>query len=193
VQGATSLQTTRFACHAVIKSYAKTVSISALRGHQHSLINLQGQASLSEACPVCLHEPVKQEDCKPNKALRTTVRIFLKKRSIDRENARKKELLEKAAAATPATPSLAETSAPQPSETPAPSASDVVTNHVEAKQSSREQSQPPQVPKEAEAKAADAVVPTEAQKDIPQMSIEVSFTPWVYTTPAADHFSVTRC
>jgi len=162
----------------VIKSYVTNVSLAPLFDLQHTLIHLPGQESLPEACPVCLHEPIKKEDCRPNKALRTTVRIFLKKKVVDRENARKqKELLEKAAAVTTATPSLDETPALQPSDTQARIASEVAPDCVAAKQSSCEQSQIPQALKEDEAKAANAVMPTEAQKDIPQMSIEVRFAP----------------
>lgn len=54
-----------------------------------------GQSSLPQACPVCLHEPVKADDCRPNKALRTTIKVFLRKKGIEREAARKKELLDK--------------------------------------------------------------------------------------------------
>lgn len=55
-----------------------------------------GQSSLPQACPVCLHEPVKADDCRPNKALRTTIKVFLRKKGIEREAARKKELVDKA-------------------------------------------------------------------------------------------------
>ena len=50
-----------------------------------------------------MHEPVKADDCRPNKALRTTIKVFLRKKGIEREAARKKEALEKVAA-TPAIP-----------------------------------------------------------------------------------------
>jgi hypothetical protein len=43
-----------------------------------------------------LHEPVKADDCRPNKALRTTIKVFLRKKVIERDAARKKELLDKA-------------------------------------------------------------------------------------------------
>ncbi|KAJ5129930.1 uncharacterized protein N7515_005969 [Penicillium bovifimosum] len=70
------------------------------------------QASLSETCPVCTHTPVSPDLCKPNKALRTTLKAFLrteeKKREKDRQSA--------APSATPApsdtTP--ADTKAPVP-------------------------------------------------------------------------------
>lgn len=50
---------------------------------------LPGQASLSDTCPVCTHTPVSPDLCKPNKALRTTLKAFLrteeKKREKDRQ------------------------------------------------------------------------------------------------------------
>ena len=128
-----------------------------------------GQASLPEACPVCLHEPVKADDCRPNKALRTTIKVFLKKKVMEREQARKKEILEKAAA-TPvmsATPLLDETPAAQTPSTLAPAATEAVRDGNDAVQNSREPSQPPQVSENT------PDTPTEAQKDIPQLSIEV--------------------
>ncbi|EKV06641.1 E3 ubiquitin-protein ligase RBBP6 [Penicillium digitatum PHI26] len=48
------------------------------------------QASLSDTCPVCTHTPVSPDLCKPNKALRTTLKAFLrtkeKKREKDRQS-----------------------------------------------------------------------------------------------------------
>lgn len=128
-----------------------------------------GQASLPEACPVCLHEPVKADDCRPNKALRTTIKVFLKKKVMERETARKKEMLDKAAAtpAIPATPVLDQAPAPQPSQTPAPAASEISEDGTNARQVFRGSSQAPQAPKTS------PDIPTEAQKDVPQMSIEV--------------------
>lgn len=50
-----------------------------------------GQASLPETCPVCAHTPLSSDLCKPNKALRTTLKAFLrteeKKRERDRPTA----------------------------------------------------------------------------------------------------------
>ena len=133
-----------------------------------------GQGSLPEACPVCLHEPVKADDCRPNKALRTTIKVFLKKKVMERETARKKEMLDKAAAtpATPATPVPDQTPAPQPSETPAPATAEAAQDGNDARQASRDPSQAPQVSKTS------PDIPTEAQKDIPQMSIEVRAQPF---------------
>ncbi|KAL8999924.1 MAG: hypothetical protein Q9169_001330 [Polycauliona sp. 2 TL-2023] len=75
------------------------------------------QSSLPQACPICLHEPVKAEDCRPNKTLRTTIRAFLKKIATEREKAQKKQESDKAAAnpvpaaaeSTERTPSIAPT------------------------------------------------------------------------------------
>jgi hypothetical protein len=55
------------------------------------LISSPGQTSLSDTCPVCTHTPVSPDLCKPNKALRTTLKAFLrteeKKREKDRQSA----------------------------------------------------------------------------------------------------------
>lgn len=136
------------------------------------LISTQGQAGLAEACPICLHEPVNAEDCRPNKAMRTTIKVFLKKKVMERETARKKEALSNMAAtpATPATPLPDETSAPQPSQTPVLPASDISSEGGDAKQGFRDSIHTTQAKEE---KADEQAVPTEAQKDIPQMSIEV--------------------
>ncbi|KAI9875104.1 MAG: hypothetical protein M1830_008877, partial [Pleopsidium flavum] len=49
------------------------------------------QTSLPEACPVCAHEPVKAELCKPNKALRTTIKVFLRTEEKKRETQKAKD------------------------------------------------------------------------------------------------------
>ena len=41
---------------------------------------------------MCLHEPISKDDCRPNKALRTTVKAFLKRKGIELEAAKKKEM-----------------------------------------------------------------------------------------------------
>lgn len=136
---------------------------------------LPGQASLPEACPVCYHEPVKPDDCRPNKALRTTVKVFLKKKVVERENAEKKRIAAEKAAATPATPLLEETPASRQNQIPsvAPDASTPATSGaVEAKRMSRDVSQRPQTPNNV-IKEPGPATPTEAQKDVPQMSVEV--------------------
>ncbi|KAI9778052.1 MAG: hypothetical protein M1816_004280 [Peltula sp. TS41687] len=48
-------------------------------------------SKLPASCPVCEHTPISAEDCKPNKSLRTTIRVYLrtaeKKREIAKGNA----------------------------------------------------------------------------------------------------------
>ncbi|EED19826.1 conserved hypothetical protein [Talaromyces stipitatus ATCC 10500] len=46
------------------------------------------QASLPESCPVCEHNPVSPDLCKPNKALRTTLKAFLRTEEKKREKDR---------------------------------------------------------------------------------------------------------
>lgn len=137
-----------------------------------------GQASLPVACPVCLHEPIVPDDCRPNKALRTTVKVFLKKKGMERETARKKEAVEKAVA-TPATPLPEQTPVSQPSGTPAVPPTSTVVDGSDAKQGSRGVSQAPQAQEDPSSKAEGSAIPTEAQKDIPQESIEVKS--FIYT------------
>ncbi|KAL4941288.1 hypothetical protein BDV06DRAFT_5432 [Aspergillus oleicola] len=57
------------------------------------------QASLPDTCPVCAHTPLSSDLCKPNKALRTTLKAFLRTEEKKREKERQ--------AATPATPDVA--------------------------------------------------------------------------------------
>ena len=134
-----------------------------------------GQASLPVACPVCLHEPIVPDDCRPNKALRTTIKVFLKKKVMERETARKKEAVEKALVtpATPATPLPDQTTASQLSDTPVPPPVSAVPDNSDAKQGSRDVSQPPSAQDDEGSKPEESAMPTEAQKDIPQESIEV--------------------
>ncbi|OJJ76607.1 hypothetical protein ASPBRDRAFT_192729 [Aspergillus brasiliensis CBS 101740] len=54
------------------------------------------QASLPETCPVCAHTPISPDLCKPNKALRTTLKAFLRTEEKKREKERQ--------STTPATP-----------------------------------------------------------------------------------------
>lgn len=62
--------------------------------------NALGQASLSDSCPVCAHIPVSPDLCKPNKALRTTLKAFLRTEEKKREKERQ--------AAAPPTPTVSE-------------------------------------------------------------------------------------
>ena len=115
------------------------------------------------------------DDCRPNKALRTTIKVFLKKKVMERETARKKEAMEKAipAPATPATPLPDQMPAPNLSETPAPPPVSAIADSGDAKQGFRDVSQPTEAQDIAGLKTEESTIPTEAQKDIPQDSIEV--------------------
>ncbi|KAJ5108152.1 hypothetical protein N7456_004827 [Penicillium angulare] len=46
------------------------------------------QTSLSDTCPVCAHTPVSPDLCKPNKALRTTLKAYLRTEEKKREKER---------------------------------------------------------------------------------------------------------
>lgn len=69
------------------------------------------QATLPNSCPVCSHSPLSPDDCKPHKALRTTIKVFLRtaatKRAKDTPPVTPVE-------ATPAAPSLPAPSVPAP-------------------------------------------------------------------------------
>ena len=176
VHRATSLPITRSVCRAVISQYVKTVSNHpALDMRWMKLIWVSGQASLPVACPVCLHEPMVPDDCRPNRALRTTIKVFLKKKVMERETARKKEALDKASAtpATPATPLPDQGPAQQPSEAPALPSAPAIIENSHPKPGSRDVSRTPQGQDDGGSKIEGSVVPTDAQKDIPQESIEV--------------------
>ena len=115
------------------------------------------------------------DDCRPNKALRTTIKVFLKKKVMERETARKKEALDKASAtpATPATPLPDQIPTQQSSEAPALPSTPTIVEKSDAKPSSRDVSRTPQGQDDGGSKIEGSVVPTDAQKDIPQESIEV--------------------
>ena len=161
--------------HAVINPYAKIVSPIATPWLSLQVLTQEGQSSLPQACPICLHEPVKAEDCRPNKALRTTIKVFLKKKGIERETARKKEMVDQAAATAAATDIILVDNTPnhQPSQTPIlPSAGDVEVR-AEPTQGSNEVAQAPEAPKESDSQSGTQILPEAAQMDIARPSIEV--------------------
>lgn len=138
------------------------------------MLTCQGQASLPQACPVCLHEPVKADDCRPNKALRTTIKVFLKKKGIEREAARKQEAVEKIAA-TPVN-----TTTPQIEAAPIIAHSQTSTapasNNLESKTDGLLQpSDGSQKINSSKASPAHMTLPNADQKDVPRPSIEVNF------------------
>ncbi|KAJ5884408.1 hypothetical protein N7504_011980 [Penicillium tannophilum] len=65
------------------------------------------QSSLVDTCPVCAHSPVSPDLCKPNKALRTTLKAYLRTEEKKREKDR-----QAAAASTPTIPTPAESENP---------------------------------------------------------------------------------
>ncbi|KAG8531445.1 uncharacterized protein KY384_003074 [Bacidia gigantensis] len=127
---------------------------------------------LETTCPICFHEPINAEDCRPNKALRQTIKIFLKRKAIDRDNAKKQEALQKAAANIAAEPVTPQTDT-------APLGRHATSDEVRSEQISHgvKQESPsvsaatsgvPQVEQKNQLPAASG----DAQKDIPQQSIE---------------------
>lgn len=137
----------------------------------------KGQSTLPQACPVCLHEPVKADDCRPNKALRTTIKVFLRKKGIEREAARKKELLEKVAATpgTADTPQLDATPDIPQSHLPTPLPVGQTETTVDGAQISRGVSHTPQSANGSKVPATAQILSAEDQMDIPRPSIEVVF------------------
>ena len=127
----------------------------------------KGQESLPQACPVCLHEPVNKDDCRPNKALRTTIKVFLKKKGVEREAARKKEILAQVATTT-ATPAMEEASARQLSEAFADPTSESQLHQADVEGEVEGTSHSLQTIENS------GNVPSQSSMDIPQQSIEVS-------------------
>ncbi|KAL9125751.1 MAG: hypothetical protein Q9217_005098, partial [Psora testacea] len=160
--------------------------------HVVTRTSVRSQANLQQSCPICFHEPVNADDCRPNKALRQTVKIFLKKKIIDKENARKKEILEKAGAATPATPA---TPIPDPTLTiPQSEGTIEPLEGAERKNGCRSTFVVPPTAVTAEATRTAQLLP-EAQRDIPQQSIESpgpQGTPRRASTQTLDNGSTTQ-
>lgn len=81
-----------------------------------------GQASLPDTCSVCAHTPVSPGLCKPNKALRTTLKAFLRTEEKKREKGRQSTAPVTPVISTPAendtTPAEATTDQSQLDESP---------------------------------------------------------------------------
>ncbi|KAI9702446.1 MAG: hypothetical protein M1836_000926 [Candelina mexicana] len=122
------------------------------------------QASLPAVCPVCEHTPISAEDCKPNKALRTTVKVFLKQKSQKHEKGKIQAAADtpvlQATTSTPATPTVAASG---------PTSADEVKPHVpsEGEPVVVERSDGSRPPPDR----VDGVT-NESQKDVPRESIE---------------------
>ncbi|KAL8826551.1 MAG: hypothetical protein Q9170_007356 [Blastenia crenularia] len=130
------------------------------------------QSSLPQACPICLHEPVKAEDCRPNKTLRMTIKAFLKKLMTEREKIQKKQAAEKAAA-TQAALQPSEHSERPPSTAHDTAATTQPTRDADVVQPAQKASSIPPIADSAKPSQGTNTMPTEAQKDVPQPSIEV--------------------
>ena len=130
-----------------------------------------GQQSFGPACPVCLHEPVSIEDCRPNKALRTTVKVFVKKRNHEKQESARRRIAGNAnnapASATPAeeegapqVASRSQTAHPIDDNAFGSGANDTPTDTLDPNSINDDRNGRP--------------APLEAQQDIPRPSIEVS-------------------
>lgn len=127
---------------------------------------------LETTCPICYHEPVNAHDCRPNKALRQTVKIFLKRKVIDRENARKQEMLQKAGAAN-ASDAVTSQEDQKPAASQAIKQETPVANGIEDVVKDTED-QPPSNESQATQFSDPSGLGQETQRDIPQQSIEVN-------------------
>ncbi|KAL8735182.1 MAG: hypothetical protein Q9166_001058 [cf. Caloplaca sp. 2 TL-2023] len=121
------------------------------------------QSSLPQACPICLHEPVKAEDCRPNKTLRMTIRAFLKKLATEREKAQKKQSVDKVTA-TPAKIAT-ETSESAPSTAPNTTSDAQSSHESNGAQASQEVSGTSTSADHPKPSTEGESLPTEAQKD----------------------------
>jgi len=101
--------------------------------------------------------------------------VFLKKKGMERDAAKKKEMLEKAGAAPPttATPLPSEASMLEQSETPAIPATDAQLDSAEKRDEVQRVSQPPEATQAADQKNPETGIPTNVHQDAPQRSIEV--------------------
>src|SRR5216117_2899916 len=78
-----------FVSHAATRQYARVVRTYETKGAAYiPTDSFLGQSSLPESCPVCDHTPIAPELCKPNKALRTTLKAFLRTEEKKREKDR---------------------------------------------------------------------------------------------------------
>ena len=127
---------------------------------------------------------MEAEDCKPNRALRTTVKVWLKKRHAEREAASRREMASRppATPAIPATPALEETSSQQVA--PASNAPNIGAGETRASERphSREVSDPRST-SGATTRNEEQNAISEVKEDIPQPSIEVGFAPIRTHTP----------
>ncbi|KAL3419253.1 pre-mRNA-splicing factor 38B [Phlyctema vagabunda] len=122
------------------------------------------QSTLPSSCPVCEHTPVAGEDCKPNKSLRTTIKVFLRTEEKKREALRLKEVKN----TPPDTPCETEQNVTVvPEEAPVPEEAAPVISGTP-----RDPTPAIEEVEEGPSDPLDANQSQEAQQDIPQQSIE---------------------
>lgn len=135
-----------------------------------TLTLILGQVTLPDNCPVCAHTPLSSDLCKPNKALRTTLKAFLRTEEKKREKDRQ--------SATPATGTATAEDTPVPSEqlaTRAPVSAledqNVVEERSEMVPSAEAplEEQPVDSKPEAGGEPASDVIPEAAAEDQPQV------------------------
>lgn len=129
---------------------------------------------MPSSCPVCEHTPVAAEDCKPNKSLRTTIKVFLRTEEKKREALRLKDLKNTPpdTPATPATPVDALSASALLLES-APTRGSNVKDEASQAASVDQSAAADQDGQVAATESVGVQGPTEAQQDIPQPSIEV--------------------
>ncbi|KAJ5489752.1 hypothetical protein N7539_004642 [Penicillium diatomitis] len=124
------------------------------------------QTSLPDTCPVCAHYPVSADLCKPNKALRTTLKAFLRTEEKKREKER-----QSAAPVTPTTTSPVEDNATQTQ----PTVDQGKSENIVTAQSHNAQSQYP-APADGSADLAKASDPAAAESQTPDLEAAVNET-----------------
>ena len=149
-------------------------SVSERASRRSSIYIPTGLASLDKECPVCLHANVDRDLIKPNKTLRTTIKAFLKKKVMERDNPRKREEAARlSTAAATATPIVQETPNQDPNQETSQNTDVLVNGEVDAKHGAKD------VPKASSLTPPTATdeegnqASSEAQMDIPRPSIEV--------------------
>lgn len=152
----------RTVCHVATRRFAKHVSISSdcISNALMLICIIKGHSTLPSSCPVCEHSPVSAADCKPNKSLRTTIKVFLRTEEKKRE-ARLKEAKKHTPPATPSEP----ITSPKQDELKAEAA--VTDISVPAAPAVEDSEAPQSITKDTE-------IQQQADQDIPQPSIEVS-------------------
>lgn len=162
-------------CDQNICENCKSCSLPAGLCYRRSSVYISaGLASLDQECPVCLHANVDRDLIKPNKTLRTTIKAFLKKKVMERDNLRKREEAARlAAAAATATPAIPEITKDVPAQPTAENVKVLVDGEAKVKPDAddvpKASSQVPPSTNQEEGHQPSS----EAQMDIPRPSIEV--------------------